>query len=162
MSTILVIEPRKILQHATAIALFPEYEARMAETISQAEGLKDFDAVIVDAPALRERGALSPQTLSAMEAWKAPMIWIDGDQPQSPKRDKLVIIKGPVSRAAIRAALAQCLEPNLPLTPGSAANTNEKRTAAGTPTQRKIIELVDVVEEGPTFKGRRREKKKKK
>jgi hypothetical protein len=162
MSTILVIEPRKILQHATAIALFPEYEARMAETISQAEGLTGFDAVIVDAAALRDRGALSPQTISAMEDWKAPMIWIDGDQPQSPKRDKLVIIKGPVSRSTIRAALAQCLEQKSPLTPGSAANTNEKRTAAAKATQQRVIELVDVVEEGPTVKRRRREKNKKK
>jgi len=158
MSTILVIEPRKILQHATAIALFPEHEARMAETIPEAGELQKFAAVIVDAAALRETSALSAQTLRAMETWKAPIIWVDGDPPQPPKRDKLVIVKRPVSRKAIRAALAECLGQDVGPAAGNVAGDNAAAVAA---KERNVIELVDVVEPAPSGIQRKGEKKKK-
>jgi hypothetical protein len=157
MSTILVIEPRKILQHATAIALFPEHEARMSETIPEAGEMQKFAAVIVDAAALRETSALSTQTLRAMETWKAPIIWVDGDPPQPPKRDKLVIVKRPVSRKAIRAALAQCLGQHLEPAAGGASGENAGAAAA---KERNVIELVDVVE--PVFSGKQSKGEKKK
>jgi len=161
MSTILVIEPRKILQHATAIALFPEHEARMAETIPEAGELQKFAAVIVDAAALRETSALSAQTLRAMETWKAPIIWVDGDPPQPPKRDKLVIVKRPVSRKAIRAALAQCLGQDFEPAADRAGDTAGGSASAPAAKARNVIELVDVVEPAPSGNQRKGEKKKK-
>jgi len=161
MSTILVIEPRRILQHATAIALFPEHEARMAETIPEAGELQKFAAVIVDAAALRETSALSAQTLRAMETWKAPIIWVDGDPPQPPKRDKLVIVKRPVSRKAIRAALAQCLGQDFEPAADRAGDTAGGSAAAPAAKARNVIELVDVVEPAPSGIQRKGEKKKK-
>ena len=161
MSTILVIEPRKILQHATAIALFPEHEARMAVTIPEAGELQKFAAVIVDAAALRETSALSAQTLRAMETWKAPIIWVDGDPPQPPKRDKLVIVKRPVSRKAIRAALAQCLGQDFEPAADGAGDTAGGSAAAPAAKARNVIELVDVVEPAPAGNQRKGEKKKK-
>jgi hypothetical protein len=84
MSNVLVIEPRKILQHATTIALFPDHEARIVDAIPEAALVYECDAVIVDAVALREINALSAQALRAMEEWKVPTVWIDGDAPQPP------------------------------------------------------------------------------
>ena len=161
MSTILVIEPRKILQHATAIALFPEHEARMSVTIPEAGELQKFAAVIVDAAALRETSALSAQTLRAMETWKAPNIWVDADPPQPPKRDKLVIVKRPVSRKAIRAALAQCLGQDLEPAAGRAGDAAGENAGAAAAKERNVIELVDVVEPASSGKQRKGEKKKK-
>jgi hypothetical protein len=150
MSTILVIEPRKILQHATAIALFPEHEARMAATIPQAEELNHFAAVIIDAAVLRETSGLSAQALRAMEMCKTPMVWIDGDPPQPPNRDQLVVVKRPVSRKAIREALAICLGQD------SSPESGVATTKEGT-----IIELVDVVDAAPAGRQTKGEKKKK-
>jgi len=160
MSSILVIEPRKILQHATAIALFPEHEARMTVTIPEPSELQKFAAVIVDAAALRETSALSAQTLRAMETWKAPIIWVDGDPPQPPKRDKVVIVKRPVSRKAIRAALAQCLGQDLEPAAGGAGDAAGENAAAAAAKERNVIELVDVVEAASSGKQSRGEKKK--
>jgi hypothetical protein len=161
MSSILVVEPRKILQHATAIALFPEHEARMTVTIPDAGELQKFAAVIVDAAALRETNALSAQTLRAMETWKAPIIWVDGDPPQPPKRDKLVIVKRPISRKAIRAALAQCLGQALDPEAGRAGNPTGENAAAAAAKGRNVIELVDVVEPVTAGKQSKGERKKK-
>jgi len=150
MSAILVIEPRKILQHATAIALFPEHEARMVTAIPGAEELHNFAAVIVDAAVLRETSGLSAKALRAMELWKTPMVWIDGDPAQPPNRDKLVVVKRPVSRKAMREALALCLgQDSRPETAGVATN------------ERNIVELVDIVEAGPAGRQIKGEKKKK-
>ena len=161
MSSILVIEPRKILQHATAIALFPEHEARMTATIPDPGELQQFAAVIVDAAALRETSALSAQTLRAMETWKAPIIWVDGDPPQPPRRDNLVIVKRPVSRKAIRAALAECLGQDVEPAAGKAGNAAGENAAAVAAKGRNVIELVDVVEAASSGKQSKREKKKK-
>jgi hypothetical protein len=160
MSAILVIEPRKILQHATAVALFPEHEARMFETVPEAGEIEEFAAVIVDAAALREASGLSAQALRAMETWKAPMVWVDGDPPLPPKRDKLVIVKRPVSRQAIRAALAECLAQEFE-TGGGAGNSTRDNAAAATVKERNVIELVDVVEEAAARKQSKSERKKK-
>jgi hypothetical protein len=148
MSAILVVEPRKILQHATAIALFPEHEARMVTTIPQAEEVDNFAAVIIDAAVLRETSGLSAQALRAMELWKTPMVWIDRDPPQAPRRERLVIVKRPVSRQAMREALAACLEQDAkPETEGATAQVQN------------VIELVDVIE--PASRQTKGEKKKK-
>jgi hypothetical protein len=141
MSTILVIEPRKILQHATALALFPDHDARMMTTVPETEALIDCAAVIVDAAVLRETGGLPAQAIRAMEKWDTPMVWIDGDSPAPPNRDKLIVVKRPVSRTAMREALALCL----------AKSAGQARTGA-TENERNIIELVDVVEPAPASK----------
>ncbi len=161
MGSILVIEPSKILQQATVIALFPEYQAQMMETIPEGGELLNFDAVIVDAVELREARALSAEKLSVMETWAAPMVWIDGDPPQPPKRDKLVIVKRPISRAAMRAALAECLG-RASMPGGRALNTAGEQASVATPTERRVIELVDIVDDGPASVQSKGEKKKKK
>jgi len=49
----LVIEPHKMLQHAFSVALFPEHQVQVMEMIPGAMAVKEFDAVVVDAGALR-------------------------------------------------------------------------------------------------------------
>jgi hypothetical protein len=150
MSTILVIEPRKILQHATALALFPDHDARMISTVPETEALLDCAAVIVDAAVLRETGELPAQAMRAMEQWDTPMVWIDGDSPAPPNRDKLVVVKRPVSRMAMREALGQCL-----------AQGDSKARAETAANGGNVIELVDVVESTPASKLIKSGKKKK-
>jgi hypothetical protein len=77
MSRILVIQPHKMLQHAFSIALFPEHQVEVAETMPDAAALKDVDLVIVDAAALRERDAMAAGELRDVQNWKTPTIWID-------------------------------------------------------------------------------------
>ena len=161
MSTVLVIEPRRILQHAATIALFPDHEARVVDAIPDAGAalLEQCDAVIVDAMALREVNALPTQALSAMEAWTLPMVWIDSDTPQPPKCVNLAIVKRPVSRDELRTALATCLGRELmartdadaaPAQRGAgSAKTNTQKAAASAEKGPKVIELVEVVEEVP-------------
>jgi hypothetical protein len=157
MSHVLVIEPRKILQHAIAVALFPDHEARMVEAVPGPALVHECDAAIVDAVALREINALAAQNLSAMSGWTVPLVWIDGDAPQTPKCANLAVVKRPVSRDELRAALATCLGRQLTLR--ASADTAPQRNAAGggkrigpkavtAPVSNPpIIELVDVVEE---------------
>jgi hypothetical protein len=156
MSNVLVIEPRKILQHATTIALFPDHEARIVDAIPQAVLVYECDAVIVDAVALREMNALSAQALRAMEEWKVPTVWIDGDTPQPPNCVNLVVVKRPVSRDGLKTALATCLGREL-MSRASATAAPPKNApdggklirpkAAAAPGPR-VIDLVEVVEEG--------------
>jgi hypothetical protein len=155
MSNVLVIEPRKILQHATAIALFPEHKARIVDAVPEAAVLRECDAVIVDAVTLREANALSAQTLSAMEEWTSPVVWIDGEAPQAPNCANLVIVKRPVSRDELRAALATCLGRELMsrASAGGAGGQSGRDGAkpagqkAGPAQRAEVIELVEVVEE---------------
>jgi hypothetical protein len=122
----------------------------MLATIPEADEVQNFAAVIVDAAVLRETSGLSAQTLHAMELWKTPMVWVDGEPPRPPNRDNLVVVKRPRSRKAMREALALCLGRDAK-TEGGAAATKE----------RNIIELVDVVEAGPARRQSKGEGKKK-
>lgn len=155
MSNVLVIEPRQVLQHAAAIALFPDNEARIVEAIPEAPLAHECDAVIVDAVALREINALSAQALRAMDDWTVPMVWIDGDVPQAPNCANLAIVKRPVSRDELRAALATCLGRELmshasaeaALQSGARSSGKTIRQKAAMATAPRVIDLVEVVEE---------------
>lgn len=157
MSNVLVIQPRKILQYATVIALFPDHEARVVNTIPEAALVHDCDAVIVDAVALRETNALPAATLRSMDGWTVPVVWIDADAAQAPKCANIAVVKRPVSRDELRTALATCLGRQLMLR-ANAERAPEKRPASSgkmirstTPSPVSnpvIIELIDAIEEG--------------
>jgi hypothetical protein len=141
MSKVLVIEPYRILQQAVAIALYPEHDVQLMDIISESLDPKDFDAAIVDAASLREKSGLSAQELQTVYGWKLPMIWIDGEvSGADPRPNKTVILKQPISRKALMAALAECL--------GETARGKSTGPTARIEPE-KFIELTDVVEEGP-------------
>lgn len=158
MSMILVIQPHKMLQHAMALSLFPQYQTRVTSVIPEAGEIEDVDAVIVDAMSLRETRALTAEAMASLRVWSVPMIWIDGgESPSAPIREKLVIVKRPIGRQSLQKAVAKCL--------GESATTERKQKAPAPKRKPRstapaavndesvrdnVIELVDVVQESPT------------
>jgi hypothetical protein len=163
MSKVLVIEPYRILQQALAIALYPEHDVQLMDVISESLDPQDFDVAIVDAASLREKSALNAQELHTVQGWKLPMIRIDGEASgEDPAQNKVVILKQPISRKALMAALAECLgdrsgrKQNGSVTelekepPSLSKETTGKSTGPTARTEPdRFIELTDVVEEGP-------------
>ena len=160
MSTILVIQPYKMLQQAFAVALQSDHQVRVQETIPESSAVKDFDAVIVDAASLAERNAGTD--LRAVQSWKVPTVWIaKGDAPEVPTRENLVIVKRPVHSDSLRKALSDCLTPSkvslpkAPRLPAKAAAANgskakEKgKSVELASDERQFIELVEVVDAPP-------------
>ena len=160
MNTILVIQPHKMLQHAIALSLFPQYQTRMSPVIPESGEIKDVDAVIIDAASLRETHGLTAQAMVSLQGWKVPMIWIDGGESTlAPTREKLVVVRRPIGRQSLQNAVAECLgESSETVRKGSAlAQHQEERPTAHAVVNEKIvkaevIELVDVVKEAPKRK----------
>ncbi len=160
MSKVLLIEPDKMLRQAFMVALFPEFQIEVVEAMPDAEP-KDFDAMIVDAAALQGREPELASKIRAVVAWRLPIIWIDGDRPaHAPDRAKCIRLRRPVAKEVLCRALAQCLNatagPNShdsaraepTKTPLRKRQRTRKATDSVTGEGRKIIDLVDVVEEG--------------
>jgi hypothetical protein len=163
-----------MLQQAIVISLFPEHEVRLMESLPESWGVKDFDVVIIDAASLRDVQGLDP--LRAVQAWKVPTIWIDGDgSDEIPQRDKFVALKTPISRQSLLSALSQCLNVSALKRNGTVIRQNENIRSAGkstatekksagqtNPKPAKIIDLVEVFEEPPgPKKGKTHQEKKK-
>lgn len=160
MSKILVIQPHKMLQHAMALSLFPQYQTRVTSVIPEAGEIEDMDAVIVDAASLRETHGLTAEAMVALQAWKLPMIWIDGGESAlAPAREKVLVVKRPIGRQSLQRAVAECLgesaktgrrekapAPEREPCSIALAAVNDESPRAG------VIELVDVVQESPTGK----------
>lgn len=143
-----------MLQHAFSAALFPEHEVQIAETIPGEEAMNDSDVVIIDAAALMQHNSLQDRDLAAIQKWKIPTIWIDAEGlSQAPQREKLVPLRQGLSKAALQKALAECAGFS-----AAAANPAEASPAARGKSKdqsnqqqepdKRVIELVDVVEEG--------------
>jgi len=157
MSKILVIQPHKMLQHAIALSLFPQYQTRMTPVIPESGEIKDVDAVIIDAASLRETHGLTAEAMVSLQGWKVPMIWIDrADSSLTPSNENLVVVKTPIARQSLQKAVAECLgESSKTVRKGSApARDQEERPSAHaavneTIVNAEVIELVDVVQEAP-------------
>ena len=158
MSKILVVQPHRILRHALAVALAPDHRVEAVEIIPEAGDPKTADMVIIDAGALRERGALTARELRLMEPWQVPTLWIDPDAMLPNKKFKN--LTWPLSREELKKAVAECL--TKAIVASESVGTPEKRDgapAAGKKERRAakasepaaevdkhVIELVDVVE----------------
>src|SRR5262245_55543579 len=165
MSKILVVQPHRMLQHAFSMAFFPEHQVQVTETIPDREAVKDADLIIVDAGALREQDSLRDRELLAVQSWKTPTIWVDRAS-QAPAREKLVLFNQTITKEALHKAMAECLGSNVAVKPaGSSATFAAQNHGREQGTQvaqgdETVIELVDVVEEGPTrTRSRTRQKK---
>jgi hypothetical protein len=135
---------------------------------------RSYDIVVVDAGALRERNTIGDLNRRVQD-WRIPTIWIEETiSTVVPTRDKLVVLRKPLLKNDLLSALAQCLEKRstMSLARGSAelgkkVRGKEDFVNAGLeprPKQEKarVIELVDVVEEGTvSARGRRLRRKKK-
>lgn len=161
MSKILVIQPHKILQHAIALSLFPQHQARMTTSIPDLSAIKDVDAVIVDAASLQETHGLSAQAIHSLQSWNVPIIWIDSvDSSLTPSNENLVVVNTPIAKESLQSALAQCLG-ELPRKASKATRMtsqeelSSRRTASSENIVRKVIDLVEVVDEAPKSQGRK-------
>jgi DNA-binding NtrC family response regulator len=159
MSRILVIQPHKMLQHAFSIALFPEHQVQVMETIPDAAALGDAELVIVDAAALKEMGLSLAKEFRSVQNWKIPTIWIDEQsEAQTPPRDKWVRLSRPAEKDSLRKALAECLgsadvgkrpgnSQNKPAASARSTREEQQGPTSGTHPDDKFIELVEVVDE---------------
>jgi hypothetical protein len=172
MSKILVIQPYRMLQQAIALYLFPEHAVQMAEAVPESVAANDFDAVIVDAASLQETRGLALQAVRAVQNWKDLQYGLRVATVSAPKQ-KLVLMKTPIAREVLQSSLAECLgistgakrngtasAPDQDSRDSIKGTANEKRDIAASAAQNaKIIELVDVVEEGPGRKASRGQQK---
>lgn len=177
MGKILLVEPQKILQQAISLSLFPEHEVRVEDGIASSVGsFKDYDLLIVDGAALRERNQLTPEAIRAVQGCKTPTLWLEEDPAsQAPKREKFVVVKKPVEREALQSALAGLLSPGAPpreRRSSVAAAPSRESVPKAAPKKKggeafeqsafQFIDLVDVVEEQTPpkqgKKGRRKSK----
>jgi hypothetical protein len=159
MSKILVVEPYKILQRAIAVSLFPEHEVKVTEQVPEMSALeqRSYDAAIIDAGALREKNTAGDLN-RCLQDWPIPIIWLEENiSKAAPVRDQLVIVRKPIARNDLLAALARCQAngSTIPLNEAGQKLRNESVLAGTEPRpdsehRARIIELVDVVEEEPT------------
>lgn len=143
MGDILIVEPYRMLRHAFSMALFAEHQVEFTDGIPEPEQVKSADVVIVDARALRERGALRAPDLRTVQSWHTPTVWIDTEKSDpAPARENLFVASGPLRKENLQNLLAECLKAKgaakKPATPAPARNLD-----AGD----NVIELVDVVED---------------
>jgi hypothetical protein len=156
MSKILVVQPHRILRHAFAVAL-AEHQVEAVEIIPEAKALKAADVVIVDAGALRERGALTARELQLVKSWQVPTLWIDPDG--KPPNEKFKQLTWPLGRDELKKAVAECLAKPIGKSESIAAPENRggapvaekqapRELEASEPAgaDKQVIELVDVVE----------------
>lgn len=159
MSIVLVIQRYKMLQQAFAMALCPDHQVRVMDTVPDASALKDIDAAVVDAASL----AAGDQAASfrMVQSWKLPTVWIDNDKtPPRQKQENLVVVTWPLHRDGLRKALAECLAAATKAS--SEARQIPAKTVANRSKQKvkeavealatdepQFIELVEVVEDSP-------------
>jgi hypothetical protein len=159
MSKILVVEPYRILQRAIAVSCFPEHQVEVTEKVPEKSAFEQqsYDIAIIDAGALREKN-MAGDLNRRLEHWPIPIIWLEETiSTVAPVRDKLVVLRKPIAKSDLLAALAGCHAngSTIPLTePGEKlqnktilADTEVKPNAEQAAT---IIDLVDVVEEEAT------------
>jgi hypothetical protein len=175
MSKILVVEPHKILQRAIAVSFFPEHEVQITDKFPDMNGLEQrfYDIVVIDAGALRETNPVG-ELNRRVQDWQIPTIWLEETiSTAAPARDRLVVLRKPIVKNDLIAALAQCQgkASTMPLARASDEGekvggkeilTNAELKADSERKKARIIELVDVVEEGAARRRDRRLERKKK
>lgn len=171
MSKILLIEPHRVLQQAISLSLCPEHEVQVEEAISSSGigSFKDYDLLIVDGAALREKGQLSPGVARAIQGSKIPTLWLEeSESSHPPKREKLLIVKKPIEREAFQLALANLLYSQIVPRKGArslVSRDTKAATAKGASKDKpkasyqetfQFIDLVDEVE-GETPQGQEKQ-----
>ena len=172
MGKILLIEPQKILRQAIGLSLFPDHEVKVEEEIAKDVGSsKDYDLLIIDGAALRESNRLTPEAIRVIQSCKTPTLWLEEDPASHTiKRDKLVVVQKPVERETFQAALAGLLSSSglsrersgLIVADTFKGSAKKKRSEATQQPGFQFIDLVDVVEEQPPPKQRKKAPRKSK
>jgi hypothetical protein len=156
MNKILVIEPSQMLRHAFAVALAAEYQVETLADFSDETRLDKADLVVVNAATLRTSERLDRNKLDMIGASKKPVIWIDAPRGAEPNEfSQGFPLTWPVDRDGLRKAIASCLhakpeeigQRKKVTRPGSLKVQHSENPAASTdPGEKRLIELVDIVE----------------
>jgi hypothetical protein len=159
MSKILVVEPYKILQRAIAVSFFPEHQVHVTEQVPEMSALeqRSYDVAIVDAAALREKNAAGDLN-RCLQDWSIPTIWLEENNPAAaPVRDKFVVLRKPIVRNDLLAALTRCQAQGPTFPPTDLGEKLQNNTVLidtdlepDSEQRATIIELVDVVDEEAT------------
>ncbi len=163
MSKILLVEPYKILQRAIAVSFFPEHQVQVTEQVPEMSALeqRSYDVAIIDAGALREKNTAGDLNRRLQE-WRIPIIWLDENiSTAAPVRENLVVLRKPIARNDLFAALARCQAKGSTIAPSDADEKLRNKTGFGDTDVKPdfeirapIIELVDVAEEEATARMR--------
>jgi hypothetical protein len=144
MSTILFINGYRMLQQAVAVSLFPDHEVRVTDTLPDPAAVGEVEAVIVDAASPEEADGMMARAAEEVLKWNIPVIWIeDPGSSQAPECDRVVVIKTPLQRSALHAAVTESLSRGKS---GSASSGPVAAAAVEGFGHKKVIELLDVVE----------------
>jgi hypothetical protein len=167
MGKILLIGPKRILNQAVSLYLFPQHDVEVKSSLGEIEpkSLQECDLIIVDAPAGTD-GKSDTDVPRSIEKLKTPTLWLAGDGSiPPPKRERFLTLKMPIQREAFQKALDDLLTTNKPgkgksgsqggegisgKTPKKRGRGKEAKSPEGESSQ--FIDLVDIVEEetGPT------------
>jgi len=149
MSKILLIEPERILKQAISLFLFPEHEVE--ETSSQSADsstLKEYDLLIVDGSALRDRNHLTQEFTRTIQRSDIPTVWLGEDESSlSFEREKLLFVKKPIERDEFLSAMDSLISPKTPRKSGGEETgpRDGKKQTRGQQKDTQFIELEDVV-----------------
>lgn len=159
MNRILVIEPSQMLRHAFAVALSPEYRVETLADFPNQTVLDGADLVVVNAAAFKTSEKLGGNALDTVRTWKKPVIWIDTDGGAEPNEfSPYCRLTWPVDRDGLRKAIGSCLQASPAkkeaivqakkvTRPGSPQAQHSENPAASTdPGEKRLIDLVDIVE----------------
>lgn len=146
-----------MLQRAFAVSFCPEHQVELSATIPASPGLANYDALVIDAAAIREDAGSGGNLDDVARAWSIPTVWLEESDAPAPSRRNLVVVRKPIGRDGLLAALTRCRESESSLAPpehsavvaGSAMAHAQAGVASdkGERAQAPIIDLVDVVEE---------------
>jgi hypothetical protein len=156
MSRILIIQSAKLLQQALVYALAPEHEIKLTDQISD-DTVPDADIAIVATGALADRSLTAVRPLDAISGWRIPVVWLGSEPPAVEARPgKFVMVQPPLNRESLKKALAEVSglsQAAAPKPRRGAIDTKptapEKETGVVAAEKKKVIELVEVVEEQP-------------
>ena len=167
MGKILLISPKRILNQAISLYLFPQHDVQVKSSLEEIDpkALQEYDLLIVDAPAGAD-GKSGTEVTRSIQKLKTPTLWLEGDgSTHPPKRERILSLKMPIEREAFQKALDDLLATNKPAkgksgsqgaggtggkTPKNRVGRSEAKSQEGESSQ--FIDLVDIVEEetGPT------------
>ena len=151
MGKVLLIEPDRILKQAISLLLFSHHEVQ-DEASSQAtdiDELKEYDLLIVDGSALRDRNQLTKEFTRTIQHCGISTLWLEEDESQRPfKREKLLIVKKPIERETFLSALNSLLSPETLKKAGAGVVASRGRKGQKQ-KEPELIELLDVVDKQP-------------
>ena len=165
MAQILLVEPYRILQQAIAVSLGRDHQVHVRESVRESEldNLKDYDALVLDASSLEEKGLLTAELLRDLERYEKPLLWLEDEQSlAAPRVENFTVLKKPLQERELREAVesllgAQHQDPDHREAGATSSAHNaprrgeqkEKKAARAVSQQASLdfIDLVEVVDE---------------